>query len=151
MKCFNCGEPTFKRGVVPIAVTVGVVEFAGDVPGGKCSSCGASTVNGEAGARLELQVAAELVPRGLRSGAAFRFMRKGLGMKAAEVAEVMNVAAETISRWENGQRELDWPEFMLMGVLVDDKLAGRTTLLARAKALAEPQTDRYVRLRFRPP
>lgn len=78
-------------------------------------------------------------------------MRKALGMKAAEVAEVMNVAAETISRWENGQRELDWPEFMLMGVLVDDKLAGRTTLLARAKALAEPQTDRYVRLRFRPP
>ena len=57
----------------------------------------------------------------------------------------------TISRWENGQREVDWPEFMVMGFLVDDKLAGRTTVLARAKALAEPQTNRYVRLRFQPP
>ena len=151
MKCFNCGSATFKRGPVPIAITVGGVEFAGEVPGGRCSSCDASTVNGEASARFELQVAAELAPRGLRSGEAFRFMRKALGMKAAELAEVMNVAAETLSRWENGQREVDWPEFMVLGFLVDDKLAGRTTVLARAKALAEPQTNRYVRLRFQPP
>jgi hypothetical protein len=63
----------------------------------------------------------------------------------------MNVAAETISRWENGQREVDWPEFMLLGFLVDDRLANRTTVLSRAKALAEPRTSRYVHLRFLPP
>ena len=151
MKCFNCGKATFKRGPVPMTITVAGIEFASELPGGQCSSCAARTVNGDAGARFELQVAAELVPRGARSGEAFRFMRKALGMKATELARVMNVAAETISRWENEQREVDWPEFMLLGFLVDDKLAGRTTVLTRAKALAEPQSIRYVHLRFLPP
>ena len=150
MKCFNCGKPTFKRGDVPIVITVAEVELTGEVPGGQCSSCGASTMNGEAAARFELQAAAELVQRGLCSGETFRFMRKALGMKATELAEVMNVAPETISRWENAQREVDWPEFLVLGCLVDDKLAGRTTVLSRARALAEPQPTRYVRLRFKP-
>lgn len=105
-------------------------------------------MNGDAGARFELQVAAELVARGVRSGETFRIMRKALGMKASEGARVMNVDAETISRWENGQRDVDWPEFMVLGALVDDKLASQTTILERAKALAEPQTSRYVQLRF---
>ena len=88
--------------------------------------------------------------RGLRSGESFKFIRKALGMKATELARVMNVAAETVSRWETAQREVDWPEFMLLGFLVDDKLAGRSTVLARAKALAKPQAAQRVRLRFQP-
>ncbi|HET7506698.1 MAG TPA: helix-turn-helix transcriptional regulator [Kofleriaceae bacterium] len=68
-------------------------------------------------------------------------MRKALGMKAIELAQAFNVAPETISRWENGQREVDWPEFMLLGFLIDDKLAGRTTTLSRLQALAEPAQE----------
>jgi DNA-binding XRE family transcriptional regulator len=98
--------------------------------------------------RFELLVAAELVKRGLRSGALFKFMRKALGMKATELAEAFHVAPETVSRWENGQREVDWPEFMLLGFLVDDKLAGRTTTLSRLKALAEPAQEDRVTIPF---
>lgn len=151
MKCFNCGKATFKHGQVPFTLTVADVEFATELPGGQCASCSGRAIDGDAAARFELQVAAELVGRGLRSGETFRFMRKALGMKAADLAQVMNVAAETLSRWENDQREVDWPEFLLLGALVDDKLADRTTVLARARALAEPQTTRYVHLRFLPP
>ena len=150
MKCIHCGEAVLKRAQVPLSIAVAGGEFVGDVPGQKCPECGASTVNGEAGARFELLVAAELVKRGLRSGESFKFIRKALGMKAAELARVMNVAAETVSRWETAQREVDWPEFLLLGCLVDDKLAGRTTVLARAQALAEPQAARLVRLRYQP-
>jgi transcriptional regulator with XRE-family HTH domain len=81
------------------------------------------------------------VKRGLRSGDSFKFMRKALGMTAIELAQAFNVAPETISRWENEQREVDWPEFMLLGFLIDDKLAGRTTTLPRLQALAEPAQD----------
>ncbi len=151
MKCFNCGKATFKRMQVPFAITVADIEFATELPGGSCSSCGARTVSGEAGASFELQVASELASRGVRSGETFRFMRKALGMKAADLAEIMNVAAETVSRWENGQRDVGGPEFMLLGFLVDDKRAGRSTVQARARALAEPQAPRYVHLRFLPP
>ena len=151
MKCFNCGKPTFKNGQVQFTVTVAGIEFTTELPGGQCGSCSGRTIHGDAAARFELQVAAELMTRGLRSGETFRFMRKALGMKAADLAQVMNVAAETLSRWENDQREVDWPEFLLLGSLVDDKLAGRTTVLTRARALAEPRPARYVHLRFLPP
>lgn len=69
-------------------------------------------------------------------------------MKATEIAEAFNVAPETVSRWENDQREVDWPEFMLLGFLVDDKLAGRTTTLSRLKALADPAQEARVTIPF---
>jgi len=69
-------------------------------------------------------------------------------MKATEIAQAFNVAPETVSRWENDQREVDWPEFMLLGFLVDDKLAGRTTTLSRLKALAEPSPEDKVTIPF---
>lgn len=111
-------------------------------------SCGYSTVNGSAAIRFELLVAAELVKRGLRSGESFKFMRKALGMKATEVAAAFNVAAETVSRWETGQRDVDWPEFMLLGFLVDDELVGRTTTLDRLQSLAEPTQESRVVIPF---
>jgi transcriptional regulator with XRE-family HTH domain len=88
------------------------------------------------------------VKRGFRSRESFKFMRKAFGMKATEIAQALNVAPETVSRWENGQREVDWPEFMLLGFLVDDKLAGRTTTLSRLKALAEPAHEDRVTIPF---
>ncbi len=148
MKCINCSKADLLRGTVPLAVTVAGVEFTSELPGQRCPSCDYSTVHGPAAVRFELLVAAELVKRGHRSGASFKFMRKALGMKATEIAEVFNVAPETVSRWENGQREVDWPEFMLLGFLVDDKLAGRTTTLSRLKALAEPAQEAKVTIPF---
>ena len=148
MKCINCGKAELIRGVVPLAVTVAGIEFATELPGRRCPSCGYSTVNGPAAVRFELLVAAELMKRGIRGGASFKFMRKALGMKATEIAQAFNVAPETISRWENDQREVDWPEFMLLGSLVDDKLAGRTTTLTRLKALAEPAQEVRVTIPF---
>ena len=149
MKCINCGQSDLVRGAVPFTLTVGEVEFVTELPGRRCSACGYSTVNGPAAVRFELLAADELFRRGLRSGASFRFMRKALGMKAAEIADAFNVAPETVSRWENGQREVDWPEFMLLGFLVDDKLAGRTTTLARLRALAEPEQAGRITIPFK--
>ena len=145
MKCVSCGKTDLIRGAVSHAVTVAGVEFATELPGQRCPACKYSTVNGPAAARFELLVANELFTRGLRGGASFRFMRKALGMKAIDIAQALNVAPETISRWENDQREVDWPEFMVLGFLVDDKLASRTTTLSRLRALADPaRPDRVV-------
>lgn len=148
MKCIHCSKADLVQGAVPHAVTVAGVEFAAELPGRRCPTCGYSTVNGPAAVHFELLVAAELVKRGLRSGESFKFMRKALGMKATEIAAAFNVAPETVSRWETGQREVDWPEFMLLGFLVDDKLAGRTTTLTRLQALAEPAQEVKVTIPF---
>jgi len=148
MKCINCGKADLVKGSVPLTITVAGVEFASELPGRRCPACGYSTVDGAAAVRFELLVAEELVKRGLRGGASFKFMRKALGMKAIEIAKAFNVAPETVSRWENGQREVDWPEFMLLGFLIDDKLAGRTTTLSRLQALAEPVQEGKVTIPF---
>lgn len=150
MKCPECGKADLKRATVALSITVAGVEFGTELPGQQCPKCDASTVSGPAGMRFELQVAAELVARGLRNGESFRFMRKALGMKASDLAKLMNVAPETLSRWETSQREVDWPEFMLLGCLVDDKLTGRTTVLDRARALEDPREEKRVRLPYKP-
>jgi DNA-binding transcriptional regulator YiaG len=54
-----------------------------------------------------LAVAAELARRGELPAEAFRFVRRILGMKAAELAEILNVTAQTISRRENGKQAIE--------------------------------------------
>lgn len=109
MKCPSCGASALKRAKVPTAITVAGSEFVSELPGRRCAKCHVATVEGAAGARYELLVAAELVKRGLRGGDTFRFIRKALGMRAADLARVMNVAPETVSRWETAQRESTGP------------------------------------------
>jgi DNA-binding transcriptional regulator YiaG len=74
-------------------------------------------VAGEALSKLELAAAAELARLGRRSGPALRFMRKALGYRAVELA-ALDVAPETLSRWETGEREVEGRAFALVGLLV---------------------------------
>ncbi len=66
----------------------------------KCRACGEITFSNDtddqinAALRLQLKL---LTPRQIRAG------RKGLGLKSKELAERLGVAAETLSRWEQGR------------------------------------------------
>ncbi len=53
-------------------------------------------------AKLDLAAAQWLADAGARSPETFRFMRKTLGLRAADLAELLDVAPETVSRWERG-------------------------------------------------
>lgn len=55
------------------------------------------------GLEAAVAVARATVPDKL-SGQEIRFLRKTVGMKAAELARFLDVTAETISRWENGKK-----------------------------------------------
>lgn len=48
-----------------------------------------------------------------------RFMRKYLGWSGGQFADIMGVAAETVSRWENGAQEMTTPHEKLLRVLVE--------------------------------
>jgi transcriptional regulator with XRE-family HTH domain len=65
-------------------------------------------------------------------------MRKALGLRAADLAGLLGVAAETVSRWETGQRDVDRGALALVGGLVVDRLEGSTATLDRLRALAKP-------------
>ena len=106
-----------------------------NVPSQKCASCGAVYTAGPVIEKVEAFVASRLPEAGVETGAAFKFMRKALGLKASEVADLLDVRPETVSRWENGET----PDKMRLATLAEiasETLEGRTRLLGRLKTMA---------------
>jgi DNA-binding XRE family transcriptional regulator len=115
----------------------------------KCGNCGESFLHGPDLGRAELLAGAEALVRGLRDSQTLKFVRKALGLRAAELGELLDVSAETVSRWENGHREAERSVWNALADLVADKLAGTTTTLERLRAHGSPRVPkRPVRLRL---
>ena len=115
----------------------------------KCGNCGESFLHGPDLGRAELLAGAEALARGLRDSQTLKFVRKALGLRAVELGELLDVSAETVSRWENGHREAERSVWNALADLVADKLAGTTTTLERLRAHGSPRVPkRPVRLRL---
>lgn len=141
MKCAKCGTRT-KRQPAAHALTVSGVELRGEVTEDTCPKCGDATMAVAELERFELNASAALASHGVCTGEAFRFIRKALGMRAADVADVLGTTPETVSRWENGQRDVDRHVFAMLGELAIAEAEGRPSPAGRFKALAD--TDRKV-------
>ncbi len=113
--------------------------FVAPLPAKECSACSHAQFDVESERRFALAVARILADSGLATGEAFRFMRKAIGMRATELAELLDLAPETISRWETEKRAVDRGALALMGNLVRDRLDGRTTTLDGLRALRSPR------------
>src|SRR5262245_37817810 len=74
--------------------------------GRRCSACGEILVALSEHGRLERLAAAQLVARGIRTGREFKFVRKLAELRANEVAELLGIRKETVSRWERGEVEI---------------------------------------------
>jgi DNA-binding XRE family transcriptional regulator len=133
---------------VPTASGAFVVRVSG-IPAVKCGACGESLLNGPDLGRAELLASAEAIARGLRDGPTLKFVRKALGLRAAELGELLDVSAETLSRWENGHRVAERSVWNALADLVGDKFAGVTTTADRLRALGEPRLPKQpVRLKL---
>ncbi len=137
-QCVKCSG-ALSAAMMREEVVVAGATFSGMVPTRRCDACGEVYLAAEDGMRFDLRVARELGSRGAATGEAFRFMRKALGMRATDLAELLGVAAETISRWERGERPVDRAALTVVGALVADKLDGRATTIKLLKAQQEPQ------------
>jgi DNA-binding XRE family transcriptional regulator len=133
---------------VPTASGPFVVRVSG-IPAVKCDGCGESFLNGPDLGRAELLASGEAIARGVRDGPTLKFVRKALGLRAAELGELLDVSAETLSRWENGHRVAERSVWNTLADLIADKLAGVTTTVDRLRALAEPRLPKQpVRLKL---
>lgn len=108
------------------------------VSGRKCANCDEVYLEGPEVARAELQVAAEVARRGPASAETFRFMRRVLGLKSGELGELLGVSAETMSRWEQGHRDLDRAAWATLGAIATEAFEGRTTTRDRLETLRKP-------------
>jgi transcriptional regulator with XRE-family HTH domain len=115
-----------------------VLEFVfEDFPQKVCSPCGERYYEAKDLIAAEDAVTRELMARGIRDSAVFKYLRKALGLKATELADLLGVTAETISRWENGHNEADLAVWAALHFLVDDHRSGLTTTLDRLRRLVE--------------
>jgi putative zinc finger/helix-turn-helix YgiT family protein len=146
-RCFSCKGAELVAAEHEDRLEVAGHKFTRSLPTLRCSRCGDETMNGADIEAFELEVAAELARHGELPADAFRFMRRTLGMKAADLAGLLDVAAETVSRWENAKQAIERRAAALLSSMVLDKLEGRTSTLDRLQALREPSPlPRLVRL-----
>jgi len=138
-RCGRCDQLLVTRKVDVSREVAGHVFVAG-LPARVCRSCGETSYEASVLQRFDLHVASHLAEAGVGSGAAFRFMRKALGLRAVDLAELLDVSPETLSRWETEKRNLDRGALAVLAACVRDALAGRTATLDTLRALRAPRT-----------
>ena len=95
---------------------------------------------------FDLQVACSLAREGACNGEALRFMRKVLGLDGRELASLLSLTPETVSRIEKGRVPVDVRTAALIGAMVLDKLEDRTDTLKRLHALKHVENVREERI-----
>jgi len=150
-RCYNCKSTDLRQSQHEDRLDVGGHRFTRVLPATRCAKCGEETIPGPAMGAFELDAAAELARHGEMSAETFAFMRRALGLKAVELAELLDVAHETVSRWERAHLAVERRAAALLAAMVLDRIEGRTTTLDRLRALLKPEPlPHLVRLVPRP-
>lgn len=136
-KCPTCGKVgTLGEGTTEESCTVGPRTFVATLPAVVCGNCNEAIFSTPTLQAFETAVARALVDAGASDGAALRRVRKVAGLAGVELARLLGVAPETVSRWENGVQSADRAAVALIGALCLDALEGRTTTRDRLDAMA---------------
>lgn len=106
-----------------------------------CPSCGMTYCHASAVGEFDLQIAAWLARHGVSSSEAFQFMRRVLGLKGAELAALLDIEQETLSRWGKGHRPPDKKAVSILGSMLLDRMEGHDRTLQRLQALQNPPTS----------
>jgi putative zinc finger/helix-turn-helix YgiT family protein len=138
-RCYKCKSEELREITAEDRIEVAGLTFTASIPAIKCATCGEETYAGPDLGAFEVAVAGELARHGVISAEAFAFMRRAIGMQARDLAELLDVAPETISRWEHGKRQLERGPFALLAEMVLDRLEGRTVTFDRLRALVKPE------------
>ncbi len=135
-KCPVCGQGELKTGVVELERVVAGKSFTAKAQALVCGECAENFVSDEALEAFELAIASKLAS-GPADGPGFKFMRRVLGLRGADLAQLLQVSLETISRWETGKRAVDHRGFALLGLLVKERAAGRSDIMSHLERLAQ--------------
>jgi len=147
MRCYKCKATKLETVDVPQHVEVAGHKFTGRVAGRRCVKCGEVLLDGPALERFELLAAARVADAGGANGEAFKFMRKAVGLRGADLAALLDVAAETVSRWETGSLRVERRALALLAAIVAEAAAGHKATLDRLRALqAPPRLPKVVKL-----
>jgi DNA-binding transcriptional regulator YiaG len=112
--------------------------FVATLPTTVCSQCGHVEIDRVAEAKFVEEIARVLADCGASSGGAFRLMRKAIGMRGTELARLLAVAPETVSRWETEKRGIDRATVAVLAALVHERADRKRTMFDSLRRLGEP-------------
>ena len=132
----------WKRGTTLEDLSIEGRTFKAELGADVCQSCGEALVTADELGRFEVAVAVELARGGAQSGEAIKFMRKAVGLRARALAELLDIAPETLSRWETGADDRTAPRayVVMLEAAVLEHAAGSSATLDRLRALREEPT-----------
>jgi DNA-binding transcriptional regulator YiaG len=134
-RCVQCGGTDLKVARVRRTVTVGARTLARMIRAKRCAACREVYFADRDLEAFELAIAAGLATKGPVDGEAFRFMRKAISLPAMELAGLLGVTPETVSRWEHGKLPVSRASFALLGAMVLERVHGSEATLERLRAL----------------
>lgn len=102
-------------------------------------------VDGEVIADFELRIARWWCDRDDLPGPALKFVRHTLGLKQTDLADLLGFKAETLSRWETGERAVPRLVRVVLGNIVSERMVGERHTLERLQGVREP-TSRMQRI-----
>jgi DNA-binding XRE family transcriptional regulator len=137
-RCVECGGRDLKRGKYEVSRVVAGRTYTARLPGEKCATCGRTYVHGPSLLKFELAIAVHLGEHGPISGEALTWIRIAVGLAGRELARLLGVRPETISRWENGKGDIDRKAWALVATLAAEKYTGERSTRDRLEALARP-------------
>lgn len=114
--------------------------FVVRAPAHTCKECRAVFMAGDVLERIDLEVATVLAMKGPLQGETLRFMRKALGLRGFELASLLDITGETLSRWEHEQRPVDPMAWVLVGSLVLEHAGRPPVTLRRLLAVGKAKT-----------
>jgi DNA-binding transcriptional regulator YiaG len=109
-----------------------------DVPAMKCKDCKAEP-QVAIGVLLAFDraIVKELASSGPVGGESFRFLRDAANLSGQELAVLLDVRRETVSRWEHDRAPIDRAAWVTIGALAIDQLGGRDDTVRRLQALGK--------------
>jgi putative zinc finger/helix-turn-helix YgiT family protein len=127
MRCPNCGKTGTIRTWEGRIVRYGVEIVA---HGQRCRDCDETLFEAAEMKRQERAIAKEIATRRVRTGSEFKLLRKVAGLCAVDVAGMLDITPETVSRWERGTVEIPRAAAYVLGDLFEHPKLARERLAA---------------------
>jgi putative zinc finger/helix-turn-helix YgiT family protein len=125
MRCPECHKETKRR---PWKGEVTLMGVAVQARGDQCPACEGLLFDASELERVDRVAAAAVVRRGVQTSKEFRFVRKTAGLRAVDVADLLGVRPETVSRWERGEVEIPRAIAFVLGELFEHPKAAKEKL-----------------------